>query len=141
MFRVVAWPSKPLRSATYHQARVDNVVRQIVERFQPNRIILFGSHTSGEARPSSDVDVLVVMETPLREAEQAVEICQAIDYHFDLDLLVRTPATLERRLALGDPFLREVIESGEVLYERADGPSSIVKSDLKRVFRSDLGLV
>lgn len=61
------------------------------------------------------------METPLKETEQAVEICQAINYHFDLDLLVRTPQTLERRLALGDPFLRDVIDRGEIVYERTDG--------------------
>lgn len=60
------------------------------------------------------------LETPLREAEQAVQICRAIDYHFALDLLVRTPATLQRRLALGDPFLHEILSKGIVLYERAD---------------------
>lgn len=43
------------------------------------------------------------------------------DHHFALDLLVRTPATLQRRLALGDPFLHEVLSKRIVLYERADG--------------------
>jgi hypothetical protein len=62
-----------------------------------------------------------VMDTALRETEQAVRMCQAIEYHFGLDLIVRTPETIARRLALGDPFLREIVTSGEVLYERADG--------------------
>jgi len=66
------------------------------------------------------VDLLVVMETPLKETEQAVRIRQAIGYHFGLDLTVRTPATLAQRLALGDPFLNEVVSKGKVLYERAD---------------------
>ena len=100
---------------------IEDVVRQIVTRFHPQKIILFGSYAYGQPQPESDVDLLVVMETPFKETEQAVRICQAIEYHFGLDLIVRTPATLERRLALGDPFLREVVHKGKVLYERPDG--------------------
>jgi predicted nucleotidyltransferase len=98
---------------------IETVVRQIAERFQPERIILFGSYAYGRPDPGSDVDLLVVMDTPLKEMEQAVRICQAIEYHFGLDLIVRTPATLARRLALGDSFLHEATHKGEVLYERA----------------------
>jgi predicted nucleotidyltransferase len=93
---------------------IETVVRQIAERFQPEQIILFGSYAYG--RPGSDVDLLVVMDTPLKEMEQAVRICQAIEYHFGLDLIVRTRATLARRLALGDSFLHEVTHKGEILF-------------------------
>jgi predicted nucleotidyltransferase len=96
------------------------VARQIVEEFQPEQIILFGSYAHGRPGPESDVDLLVVMDTPHTEMEQAVRICQAIDYHFGLDLIVRTPATMARRLALGDSFLHEATQDGKVLYERAD---------------------
>ena len=99
-------------------AAIDDVVHQIVERFDPERIILFGSYATGQARAESDVDLLVVMETPLSEAEQAARICQAIDYHFGLDLIVRSPSTLGRRLTLGDPFLSQVVTGGKVLHER-----------------------
>jgi predicted nucleotidyltransferase len=100
------------------QKAIHAVVRQIVQKFQPQQVILFGSYTSEHPRPESDVDLLVVMETPLRETEQAVRICQAIDYHFGLDLIVRTPASLARRLALGDPFLQEAVSKGKTLYGR-----------------------
>lgn len=100
---------------------IHEVVRQIVDGFRPQRVILFGSYGSGRPRPESDVDMLVVMDTPLRETEQAVRICQAIEYHFGLDLIVRTPETLARRLELGDPFLREIVSKGQVLYERDRG--------------------
>lgn len=105
---------------SYIPLNVAEVAQQIAARFQPERIILFGSHAYGQPHPGSDVDMLVVMETPLKEAEQATRICQRIDYHFGLDLIVRTPATLRRRLALGDSFLREIIDQGIVLYERPD---------------------
>jgi predicted nucleotidyltransferase len=96
------------------------VVKQIAEQYAPDRIILFGSYAYGKPRPESDVDLLVVMNTTCKETEQAIRICQSISYHFGLDLMVRTPATLTRRLALGDPFLHEVISRGKVLYERTD---------------------
>lgn len=99
---------------------IEGVVRQIVERFQPERIVLFGSYAMGRQRPDSDVDLLVVMDTPLHERVQAARICQSIDYHFALDLIVRTPAALKRRVALGDPFLLELLRNGKVLHERAD---------------------
>ncbi len=96
------------------------VVRQIAERFRPEKIILFGSYAAGTPGPDSDVDLLVVMETPLSPRRQAVEITRAIDYHFGLDLIVRTPAQIAERLALGDFFLQEIVETGKVLYARPD---------------------
>jgi uncharacterized protein len=96
---------------------IDDVVRQIAQRFRPRRIILFGSYAYGEPRPGSDVDMLVEMDTPLKEVQQAVCICQEIEYHFGLDLIVRTPAVVAARVAMGDPFLREAIGRGRVLYD------------------------
>jgi uncharacterized protein len=84
------------------QRAIDTTVRQMIEKFQPERIVLFGSYAYGQPRPESDVDLLIVMNTPLKEMEQAVQICQALDYHFGLDLIVRKPETLERRLQMGD---------------------------------------
>jgi predicted nucleotidyltransferase len=99
---------------------IQAVVRQIVDKFQPKQIILFGSYAYGKPRPESDVDLMVVMETPLRNVDQAIRIARAIDYHFGLDLLVRRPEQITERLALGDFFMQEVIEKGKVLYESAD---------------------
>jgi predicted nucleotidyltransferase len=99
---------------------IEAAARQIVDKFDPERVILFGSYAYGQPRSGSDVDMSVIMDTPLKEAEQAANICRGIDYHFGLELIVRTPATLARRLDLGDFFLREVVAKGEVLYERPD---------------------
>ena len=99
---------------------LDSVVHEIITHFQPQRIILFGSYAYGIPNEDSDLDLLVILDTPLNETEQAVRICQAIHYNFGLDLIVRTPRTLTKRLALGDPFLHEITEKGRVLYESAD---------------------
>ena len=96
-------------------------VRQIAERFNPDKIILFGSYAYGHPTRDSDVDLLVVM--PARnEIDQSVRIDEAIDAPFFLDLLVRTPRNVERRIRWGDWFLKDVISRGRALYEKADGP-------------------
>ena len=96
------------------------VVAQMVERFHPQQVVLFGSYASGTPTLDSDVDLLVVMETPLRNVEQAVEMRQAVDFPFPVDVLVRTPQHLAERVALGDVFLREILTKGVILYAAND---------------------
>ena len=92
--------------------------QQIAQAFHP-KIILFGSYADGEPTADSDVDLMVLMNTPLRNRQQAALIARALDYHFGLDLLVRTPEQFQERIALGDPFVRRIAQTGKVLYECA----------------------
>jgi len=88
--------------------------RRIAERFDPEKIVLFGSFAYGTPHEYSDVDLLIVM--PAREElTQAARIQLAFEPVFPLDLLVRTPERLRRRLAEGDAFLQEVMTKGIVL--------------------------
>jgi predicted nucleotidyltransferase len=99
------------------RSAIRRFARQIVERFAPQRIILFGSYAYGTPTPDSDVDLLVVMPTR-NQIEQAVRIDEAIEERgFPLDLLVYTPKVLAQRLRLGDSFMQEIMSRGKVLYE------------------------
>jgi predicted nucleotidyltransferase len=94
--------------------------RQIAERFQPERIILFGSFAYGTPNEDSDVDLLIIMPTR-GEISQMVRIRMAFDPPpFAMDMLVRTPDKLCRRLATGDSFLKEVMSRGKTLYEKGN---------------------
>lgn len=96
---------------------IKRFARRIAEKFDPEKIILFGSFAYGTPHEESDVDLLVVM--PAREElTKAARIQLAFERTFPLDLLVRTPQRFRRRLAEGDQFLREVVEKGIVLYEK-----------------------
>ena len=99
------------------QKAIDQVVQQIVEKFKPQKIILFGSYARGNPRPESDVDLLVVMDTPLKESKQSLEIRRYLDVLFGLDLIVHTPKRLKERVDMGDWFLRDILKEGKVLYE------------------------
>src|SRR5213595_506740 len=78
--------------------------RRIAERFQPEKIILFGSYAYGTPHNESDVDLLVIM--PARNAvDQAIRICGACEPPFAYDLIVRTPKQIERGFRDDDWFL------------------------------------
>jgi uncharacterized protein len=92
-------------------------VDQLVRRFRPGKVILFGSYAYGQPTPDSDVDLMVIM--PLRGcgARQATRIRLACPRSFPVDLIVRTPAQVRQRLRMGDAFFREVTSKGVVLHE------------------------
>ena len=73
---------------------------------RPEEIILFGSYAYGHPKPESDVDLLVIMDTPLRSRQQRLEISRALSPRpFPLDIIVRTPQELAERIVMGDLFL------------------------------------
>jgi predicted nucleotidyltransferase len=116
---------KPRRPKTYRSpdvplSAIRRYARRIAERFGPDKIILFGSYAYGTPNKDSDVDIMVIMPAA-NEINQSVRIWRALDAPFPVDLFVRTPEKLRRRLHEGDWFLREVIEKGKVLYEEGDG--------------------
>ena len=100
-------------SRTAIQALADEIARD----FQPERIILFGSHAYGTPSEDSDVDLLVVTDCPAKPWKLATQIRRRVRPQFPLDLLVRSPEELRRRIAQCDPFFSEVEEQGTVLYE------------------------
>ena len=101
------------------RADIEGFARRIAEQFAPERIILFGSYAHGSPTPDSDVDMLVVMPHETRNVLKAIEIRSAIRREFPLDLFVRRPQDIEERLHLGDQFIQEIVERGEVMYEAA----------------------
>ena len=99
--------------------KIRELTSQIARAFNPDKIILFGSHAYGTPHADSDVDILVIM--PARnQIDQALRIDRALDPPFPLDLIVRTPRNMKWRLEEGDSFLREIVTQGIVLYEKAD---------------------
>lgn len=99
---------------------IQKIAGQIVERFQPQRIILFGSYAEGKPTHDSDVDLLVVMETDDNPMHVAGLISAAIDHPFPLDILVMTPSRLRGYLSEKAVFATQVMTNGKVLYEAGD---------------------
>src|SRR5438105_15435487 len=100
------------------RAVIKSFCREVAKQFRPHAIILFGSYAYGHPTADSDVDLLVIMpKTRQRGERMSVCIRQAVPRRFAMDLLVRTPKEVARRLRSGDVFLREVMSKGPVLDE------------------------
>jgi predicted nucleotidyltransferase len=98
---------------------IQEAAMRIAEQFKPEKIILFASYAYGKPNEHSDVDLMVL--TRGRNVEDlAIEMRRAMRCDFAVDLLVRTPALFDKRIAMGDFFLTEIRDKGKVLYEAAD---------------------
>ncbi|CAN5349028.1 nucleotidyltransferase domain-containing protein [soil metagenome] len=100
---------------------INDLCDQIVERFKPERVILFGSQAHSRSTKDSDVDLLVVMPFEGSVHAQAVRMRKKLESSLPLDLLVRTPEQISERIEMGDFFIRRIIKEGEVLYEANHG--------------------
>lgn len=89
---------------------------ELVAKFKPEKVVLFGSYATGAANEDSDVDLLVIMPHSGKASRQALAIRQSIRKRFPLDLVVQSPDETQRRMQAGDPFILNALESGRVLY-------------------------
>jgi len=101
------------------ETKIRQAAQRIADAVQPEKIILFGSFAYGQPGPDSDVDLLVIMESEQSAHARAVQISEILyPRPFPVDIIVRTPAEVAERIALGDTFFREIMAKGKVLYER-----------------------
>jgi len=99
---------------------IRRMVERIVEQFDPDKVILFGSHARGNAGPDSDVDLLVVMPVQGSKREKRIEIGAALaDFGIPLDIIVSTPKDMEIRKNIPGTIERPATLEGRVLYERS----------------------
>jgi len=102
------------------RATIRAMAQLIVERFDPEQIVLFGSHARGESSEHSDVDLLVVLRSDAVEPQRGNPIRRAIADRFVLpvDVMIRSPEVLARQRKDPHSMIHKVLEEGEVLYER-----------------------
>jgi predicted nucleotidyltransferase len=99
-------------------AHIIGLSASIARDFDPDRIILFGSHAYGTPTEHSDVDLLVIMPFEGKSRHKRLEIWGRARPEFPVDILVRRPEDTWRRYREWDPLIREALDHGKVLYER-----------------------
>jgi predicted nucleotidyltransferase len=99
------------------QKEIESITAQIINKYRPEKIILFGSAARGQLGPGGDADFLIIKkETPLYGADRIRELSRIIERNIPLDLLIYRPEEFENRLKLGDPFLKAILKEGKILY-------------------------
>ena len=106
-----------MSKAPSRRVQIRQLCTRIAREFKPEKIILFGSHAYGRPTPESDLYLMVVMQFEGDPLEQAVTMLNRLNMLIPIDLLVRTPEQVQQRLEMGDSFMRDIIERGEMMYE------------------------
>ena len=96
------------------------MTQRLAAQFNPRRIVLFGSRARGDARPDSDVDLLVVLDEVASKHELAVAMRVAVaDVPLAKDIVVTTREEIARRGDLVGTVLRPALKDGRDVYVRA----------------------
>jgi uncharacterized protein len=101
---------------------IKRITRRLAQQFEPERIILFGSHARGEAGPDSDIDLLVVipLANPRRD-KASLEVAMRLAVHdikHPKDIIVVTPQEVERQRRLPGNLIRPALMEGKTVYVR-----------------------
>jgi len=99
---------------------IEEFGQRIGRQFGADKVILFGSYAHGRPTEDSDVDILVIGPFEGRSVDKSVQIRLKLRPEFPVDIIVRTPEKVRRRIEMGDEFMREVVDEGRVLYESDD---------------------
>lgn len=98
---------------------IANILGRLIAEYVPQQVILFGSYAYGDPRPDSDIDLLIIKDTSERFIDRWVTVRRILSdaqRSLPLDTLILTPQEVANRLAVGDQFVAEILERGEVLY-------------------------
>ena len=98
--------------------KIKEMAAKIAKEYKPEKIILFGSWAWGEPGPDSDVDLFIIKKSRKRRIDRARELRSILFGHGfpPMDLLVYTPCEVDKRLEMGDFFVKEIFNEGRVLH-------------------------
>jgi predicted nucleotidyltransferase len=95
---------------------IENIKNQLIEKYKPEKIILFGSAAWGKGE-INDIDLFIIKgEVPYLGADRLLELYSLIRADAAVDYIVYKPEEVEDRLSLGDPFVEKIFKEGKVLY-------------------------
>ncbi len=98
-------------------SEINTIAGQIVKKYRPMKIILFGSAGRQDYAQVNDLDFLIIKEdVPLNGLDRIRELDKLIDRNIAVDMLIYRPDEFDKRIELGDPFIKTILREGRVLY-------------------------
>lgn len=99
---------------------LQEITARIVREYHPHKIILFGSYARGKSRAHSDLDLLIIMDSAIARPDERAMQMEAMfdDLDCPIDLLVYTPEEIALSQRKRNPFIRDILLKGKILYDR-----------------------
>lgn len=99
---------------------IKKITEQIIKKYKPEKIILFGSYAWGKPGLDSDLDLFIVKKTKQPILKRMEDLDRLFTRRkLPMDFLIYTPQQIKKRLSMGDFFIRDVIKKGKILYEKS----------------------
>lgn len=101
-----------------------SLLNTIVNRLKKNldvvKVILFGSYASGRSTKDSDLDLLIIINTKEKWIKRYTIVSELLEPRkIPMDIIVKTPEEIKDRIKKFDPFIRNILKTGKVLYEKS----------------------
>lgn len=100
--------------------KIVNIGKTIVEKFNPEQVVLFGSYAYGNPTSNSDIDLFVVLAHECLAARKSAEIRLTLPTDLPIDIIVRSPEKVQERLRMHDSFVSEIMKKGKILYAKSN---------------------
>lgn len=99
--------------------KLNEIIKKIAAKFNPEKIILFGSYATNHTNSDSDIDLLIIKETNQPFHKRSIEIQKSlIGSMVPMDILVYTASEFEQSQKDCNSFIHSAIKTSSVLYER-----------------------
>lgn len=100
--------------------QINEVIAKIATRFNPDKIIIFGSYANGLQNVDSDLDILIVQDSDLPMHKRGFDIRMSlIDTMIPMDILIYTKSEFEQEKNRSFSFLNSAMKNSKIMYERA----------------------
>jgi predicted nucleotidyltransferase len=99
------------------QKEIENIKNIIVNKFQPDKIILFGSYANGLQNKNSDLDILIIKDMKQPRYQRSREVRKLLrEFCFPMDILIYTNSEFEKWRDVKNSFVYQVLQNGKIIY-------------------------
>jgi predicted nucleotidyltransferase len=98
---------------------INSIIDKIIQKFNPLKIVLFGSYVNNSQNRDSDLDLLVIMNSTLPKYKRSSNIKLFLSpYPIPLDILVFTPNEYQKYSQVKNHIVYQIKKTGKVLYDK-----------------------
>ena len=97
-------------------------ISDILAQYGIEKVILFGSYASGTENKYSDIDLMIIKNTPENETRNLrISLKKALwlklgELSYSLDIIVDNEKRIQERIEMGDLFYKEIWLKGKTIF-------------------------